>query len=155
MAFVRLVCLRPRLGALYKFRRHTYFGRTLHFNTLGNIQDICHRATTGRPAYAHTHIHARSNALTHRQTSTSLHETLTSLSVEPFLLRVLERNFGRLKKGLCRLHWSSSSLDRRVWHTSRQWRKPGAEFGGTDKFFADQDDVPPVPLGYRPTAWPH
>src|SRR6218665_2228031 len=22
-----------------------------------------------------------------------------------------------------------------------QWRKPGAEFGGTEKFFADQDDV--------------
>ena len=22
-----------------------------------------------------------------------------------------------------------------------QWRKPGAEFGGTENFFADQDDV--------------
>src|SRR6218665_2599694 len=24
---------------------------------------------------------------------------------------------------------------------SEQWRKPGAEFGGTEKFLADQDDV--------------
>jgi len=24
---------------------------------------------------------------------------------------------------------------------SIQWRKPGAEFGGTKNFFADQDDV--------------
>jgi len=27
--------------------------------------------------------------------------------------------------------------------SSAQWRKPGAEFGGTEKFFADQDDVFP------------
>src|SRR6218665_211110 len=36
-----------------------------------------------------------------------------------FWLRVLERDSVRLKKGLCRLHRSSSSLDRRVSHTSR------------------------------------
>src|SRR6218665_3228160 len=26
-------------------------------------------------------------------------------------------------------------------HRPAQWRKPGAEFGGRDTFFADQDDV--------------
>src|SRR6218665_786053 len=69
MAFVQLVCLRPSLGGvLYKFRGsiwHTYIGRTLHYNTLGKIQDICHRATAS--AYAHAHIHAPSHARTHTQ----------------------------------------------------------------------------------------
>src|SRR6218665_504439 len=55
MAFVQLVYLRPRLGVLYKYRRsswHTYIERTLHYNTLGKIQDICHQA----PAVSlHTH----------------------------------------------------------------------------------------------------
>src|SRR6218665_1593363 len=46
MAFVQLVCL--RLGVLYKFRRHTYIGRTSH---LGKSQDW-------RPPL-HTHTHAR------------------------------------------------------------------------------------------------
>src|SRR6218665_1853 len=48
MAFVRIVCLRPRLGVLCKFCRpswHAYIGRTLHYNTIGKIHDICHRAS--------------------------------------------------------------------------------------------------------------
>src|SRR6218665_219864 len=98
MAFVRLVCLRPRLGALYKFRRHTYFGRTLHYNTLGNIQDICHRATTGPPAYAHTHVHEhsheRSHALTHRQTFTHA--------------RSHARSHSRMQTDICALYKSAN-----------------------------------------------
>src|SRR6218665_1444047 len=58
MAFVQLVCLRPRLGVLYKFHRsswHAYIGRTLHYNTLGKIQDICHRATAVPCIRTHSH----------------------------------------------------------------------------------------------------
>src|SRR6218665_3245421 len=66
MALFQLVCLRPSLEVLYKFHRsswHTYIGRTLHYNTLGKIQDICHRATA--PAYARTHARTHNHTYTH------------------------------------------------------------------------------------------
>src|SRR6218665_3493060 len=79
MAFVQLVCLRPRLGVLYKFHRsswHAYIGRTLLYNTLGKIQYICHRATSvpcirthSHPrTFARTHSHPRTHAYTHART---------------------------------------------------------------------------------------
>src|SRR6218665_2416786 len=78
MAFVQLVCLRPRLGVLYKFQTsswRTNIGRTLHYNTLGKIQDICHRLTAvpcirthSHPrTFARTHSHPRTHAYTHAQ----------------------------------------------------------------------------------------
>ena len=51
----------------------------------------------------------------------------------PKLRKVTEVSFG---KNLSEPEFSS----RATVHCT-QWRKPGAEFGGTEKIFADQDEV--------------
>src|SRR6218665_110523 len=65
-AFVQLVCLRPSLGVLYKFRRSSWhrlyiLGEALSLNlTLGKIQDICHR-NRRRPPSPCIRTHARTH----------------------------------------------------------------------------------------------
>src|SRR6218665_3568238 len=88
MAFVQLVCLRPRLGVLYKFRRpswHTYIGRSAIPEPYSRKNPRYLSPSDRRlPAYAHMHVHARTHTSTHAHVTT---HTRTHIHADRHLCR--------------------------------------------------------------------